>query len=93
MTNVKGSRHTQDYLRLLAFFRILIAPNVILAAGVFPIVWIECLRPTKWFSNLGEVSDVLRVLIVQREEPVVRTCASMANGCHEKPILSRQLHT
>ncbi len=92
VTDVQGARDAQDHLGLLPFFNVLIAPNVLFTARIFPVVWIECLGPTERFANLGEVSYVLGVLTIEREESLVRTCTTVADPRHEEPVLGGQLH-
>jgi hypothetical protein len=80
VANVEGSWDSEDHLSPLPFVHVLIAPDILHAARILPVVRIEYLGPKEWLLNLVELSYVLRVVTIQREESVVRARTTVPNS-------------
>ena len=91
MADVQSTRYTEDHLPPFASLGLLAAPNVLLAAGIVPFVWIECLSPTERLPNQLEVGHVFRVFVIEGEQSVIRAGAAMADPRHEQPVLGGYL--
>lgn len=93
VTNVQGAWHAEDHLAPFPLFHVIVTPNVLLAARIFPVVWIKSLDPTERFAKAGKISYVFRVLTIQREKSVVRASTAVANPRYEESVLGGQLHS
>jgi hypothetical protein len=63
MADIERTRNIQDYLWVFALLRV-VAPNIVVATRIIPIVWTKRSRPTERFAAVFGIGYVFGVLTI-----------------------------